>query len=134
MFSFVRGRRRNYAVVFGMDDTGNSNGRIVVPISQKTMHPSYNSNTMSNDIAILEFSGLTLDDLSGTHAQPACLASRDYTDGEMAVVSGWGTTSEGMLYWASTRENLSSGSYPHHSTQLQRLARKLKFPLYEVLI
>ena len=55
----------------------------------------YNSMKLDNDIAILKLkSSLTFNDT----VQPACLPHQYFTPedtGDLAVVSGWGTTSEG---------------------------------------
>ena len=55
----------------------------------------YNSQKLDNDIAILKLkSSLRFNDT----VQPACLPQPLFTPeetGELAVVSGWGTTSEG---------------------------------------
>jgi hypothetical protein len=45
-----------------------------------------------------EFNGKLPFDLIETFASPACLPSRGYLDNENAVVSGWGTTSEGWMF------------------------------------
>ncbi|XP_053382489.1 transmembrane protease serine 9-like [Mercenaria mercenaria] len=85
----------SYSVVFGMHRTTTSTGRLVIPASRVISHEFYDDIKMTNDIAIIKFNNLYPADLSGTFASPACLASRDYGDNEDAVVSGWGTTSEG---------------------------------------
>lgn len=91
----VENQVRRYSVAFGMHKTSVSTGRVVIAASGITSHSRYNSRTMANDIAIIEFDNLMPSDLSSTFASPACLASTDYQDNEMALVSGWGTTSEG---------------------------------------
>ena len=98
MLLFYRGRRRHYSVVFGLHDTRDNSGSRVVPISNLIRHRNYDSVTMANDIAILEVT-ITQNDLADTFATPICLASRDYANGEVAEVSGWGTLSEG---WSLT--------------------------------
>ncbi|XP_060596817.1 trypsin alpha-3-like [Ruditapes philippinarum] len=78
-----------------MHKTTNSTGRKIFDASSIIKHNQYNSRTFSNDIAIIKFNGKLPFDLIETFASPACLPSRDYLDNENAVVSGWGTTSEG---------------------------------------
>ncbi|KAL4239197.1 Trypsin-like serine protease [Mactra antiquata] len=84
----------NYRVVFGMHITTDSTGRVIAQVTGVSKHEQYNSNTFSNDIAVLDFT-IGSSDLSSTFASPACLPSRSYYSGEAVVVSGWGTTSEG---------------------------------------
>ena len=66
-----------------------------ISIREVVNHPMYNSMKMDNDVAILKLtSSLTFNE----NVQPACLPDPSFTPedtGEFAVVSGWGTTSEG---------------------------------------
>ncbi|KAL4239196.1 Suppressor of tumorigenicity 14 protein [Mactra antiquata] len=84
----------HYSVVFGMHDTGITTGRVLLSVSSLTRHPSYNSNTLTNDVAVIGFTSHS-SVLTSTFASPASLPSRSYYSGEPVVVSGWGTTSEG---------------------------------------
>ena len=66
-----------------------------ISVREVVTHPMYNSMKLDNDIAILKLkSSLTFNDT----VQPACLPHQYFTPedtGDLAVVSGWGTTSEG---------------------------------------
>ena len=66
-----------------------------ISVREVVNHPMYNSMKMDNDVAILKLtSSLTFNE----NVQPACLPDPSFTpedSGEFAVVSGWGTTSEG---------------------------------------
>ena len=66
-----------------------------ISVMEAVNHPMYNSMTLDNDLAILKLkSSLTFNE----NVQPACLPDPYFTpedSGEFAVVSGWGTTSEG---------------------------------------
>ncbi|XP_045213747.2 trypsin alpha-3-like [Mercenaria mercenaria] len=82
-----------YAVVFGMHKTTDTNGRKIVGAASITVNANYNTRTMSNDIAIIEFpSGTTV---NGTFAAPICLPTQEHYHNEDSLVSGWGTTSSG---------------------------------------
>ena len=81
-----------------MQDTRVSSGRLVVSVTNIISHLQYNDVTMANDIAILEVDTTEAALSAATFAKPICLASRDYTSGEVAFVSGWGTTSEGWYF------------------------------------
>jgi len=66
----------------------------VIQVEQIIPRSDYNENTIDNDVAILK---LAQDVQFNDYVVPACLPSssaNDYT-GQSAVVSGWGTTSEG---------------------------------------
>ena len=66
-----------------------------ISVREVVNHPMYNAMKMDNDVAILKLtSSLTFNE----NVQPACLPDPSFTPedtGEFAVVSGWGTTSEG---------------------------------------
>lgn len=71
-----------------------------VNVSRKVVHPQYNSNTLENDIALLELSSpLILSAARRTAAiplfTPADSAAGFDDPGTLATISGWGTTSEG---------------------------------------
>ncbi|XP_052268645.1 trypsin alpha-like [Dreissena polymorpha] len=84
----------NYQVVFGMHQTNVVGTRLIVRAVTIKVHTSYNSNTMANDIAIIAFGTLMPSQLP-INTFPACRPTRTYIHNEDAVVSGWGTTSEG---------------------------------------
>ena len=58
-------------------------------------HPSYSPYTLQNDVAVIETSEQITDAFDAT---PICLASKPVSGGEQAMVSGFGTTSSGMLF------------------------------------
>ena len=62
-----------------------------------TTKPAFNKDTMNNDIVILKLAkSLTFN----KNVQPACLPDASFspdTSKKPAVVSGWGTTKEGIL-------------------------------------
>ncbi|XP_052266721.1 trypsin alpha-3-like isoform X2 [Dreissena polymorpha] len=84
----------NYQVVFGMHQTNVVGTRLIVRAVTINVHQQYNSNTMSNDIAVIAFGSLMPSGLP-VNTFPACRPSRTYNHNEDSVVSGWGTTSEG---------------------------------------
>jgi hypothetical protein len=59
---------------------------------QVIRHPNYNSNTLVNDIALLRISNQPT---ASNYIQPVCLPKSIHHNGEDAVITGWGTTSEG---------------------------------------
>ena len=64
-------------------------------VKEVVNHPKYNSMTWDNDVAILK---LDLPLTFNGNVQPACLPDPSFTpedSGEFAVVSGWGSNSEG---------------------------------------
>jgi len=65
-----------------------------IPVAKTTLHPSYNSDTSANDIAILK---LQKPLQFNRYVQPACLPSNDYAypAGEHVIISGWGALNEG---------------------------------------
>lgn len=78
-------------------------GGTLVAVQSIVTHPSYSSSTINNDIAILRLaSALTL---GQTQARAIPLPSQgsDPSAGQQALVSGWGTTSEGGSLSASLR-------------------------------
>ncbi|XP_052821461.1 trypsin alpha-3-like [Mya arenaria] len=88
-------RPADYSIVFGMQSTTSAGSRKVIQATSIKPHAGYNSNTMSNDIAVISFGSTAASVIATTFASPACLPSRIYADAEMSLVSGWGTTSEG---------------------------------------
>ena len=96
---YRQNRPRRFSVVFGMQNTQDTNGRLVVDVTRIIKHGGYSELTMSNDIAILEVATTEATLEASTFAKPICLASRDYTSGEVAYVSGWGTTEEGAFFF-----------------------------------
>ena len=81
-------------IVAGITIDGSLDGQRI-SVMEAVNHPMYNSMTLDNDLAILKLkSSLTFNE----NVQPACLPDPYFTpedSGEFAVVSGWGTTSEG---------------------------------------
>ena len=62
---------------------------------------------MQNDVAILEFDE-PLNDMP-EYAKPVCIASTAHQGGEVAYVSGWGHTTQGIIKKiAASRKTLSS--------------------------
>ena len=60
-------------------------------VKKMTLHPDYNKDTISNDIAVLELA----EELTFTKkVKPACLPSSETKDysGRASTVSGWGGT------------------------------------------
>lgn len=68
--------------------SNNENGGEVVPALSYIKHPLYDSDTFSNDVAIIELA----QPLSGINIQPIQLVDETFSidTGERAVVSGWG--------------------------------------------
>jgi len=70
--------------------TGSGGQRIRV--SQSIPHPSYNSNTMNFDIALLRLEApMQMNSCVGT----VCLPQRDVAPGTTCWITGWGSTSSG---------------------------------------
>ncbi|CAL4079515.1 unnamed protein product, partial [Meganyctiphanes norvegica] len=72
-----------------------TNVTVIIPAEKIFQHPSYNQNNLKNDIAIIQLSQQI--DFSIDHrVTPICLPEpgRNYVD-QLAMVTGWGTTSEG---------------------------------------
>jgi len=83
----------NIAVLVGEHRT-NDNSFNRISLSAITDHPDYNSNTLDNDYSILTLSTPVT---FSREVSPACLpasTSQDYA-GQVATVTGWGTTSSG---------------------------------------
>jgi len=79
----------------------------VISVEKIIARSDYDENTISNDVAILK---LAKDVEFNDYIVPACLpssAANDYT-GKSAVVSGWGTTSEGGSTSAFLKETTVS--------------------------
>lgn len=64
----------------------------VFTFAGKTVHPSYNPNTLVNDVAILS---LVNQPTPSEYVQPVCVSTLPHHDGEIGTVLGWGTTSSG---------------------------------------
>ncbi|MCA9571388.1 MAG: serine protease, partial [Myxococcales bacterium] len=73
--------------------TRSNSGGQLFNVTRKIRHPSYNANTMDNDVALLELStstgSLTTVPLANDAADDGISAA-----GQMATVSGWGALSE----------------------------------------
>ena len=62
------------------------------------IHENYNTNTIDNDIAILK---LKTPLIFNDDVQPACLPHSNFAPekyGQIGVVSGWGSLSEGISF------------------------------------
>jgi secreted trypsin-like serine protease len=87
----------NYAVKAGAHDQtcNNQNCATQVNVARIILHPQYNSNTLVNDIALIQLATpLTY----GTTIQPVCLPAADSSvvmEPNRAWTTGWGTTSSG---------------------------------------
>jgi len=91
------GQPSAYTIVGGDHNINNSEGdEHTTPVSQIIIHPEYNSGTINNDAALMKVSSpFDLD--SHTHIKAAILANKGdslFEDG-VAIVAGWGATSEG---------------------------------------
>ena len=63
---------------------------------------------MQNDVAILEFDK-PLSDVP-EYAKPVCIASTAHKGGEIAYVSGWGHTTQGIIKSRLVKKKMSSES------------------------
>ncbi|KAH7141753.1 trypsin-like cysteine/serine peptidase domain-containing protein [Dactylonectria macrodidyma] len=71
-----------------------NSGGTLVGVSRITVHPSFSSSTLNNDVAIWKLS--TSIPTSSTISYAALAASgSDPVGGSSAIVAGWGTTTEG---------------------------------------
>jgi len=77
----------------------------IIEVAEIINHPEYNLNGRTeNDIAVLKLATSALMDVY-PHIKPACLPAQDATyDDQLAVVSGWGTTSSGGTQTTSLME------------------------------
>jgi len=87
-------RMTSFTVIVGehnlCDGLTNEGGK-AIKVKKMTLHPDYNKDTISNDIAVLELA----EDLTFTKkVKPACLPSSETKDysGSASTVSGWGGT------------------------------------------
>ncbi|MDC0712356.1 serine protease [Stigmatella sp. ncwal1] len=80
-----------------------ASGGTLVAVSSIVVHPSYSASTIDNDIALVILAAPMT--LGQTQARAALLPARgsDPTAGAGALVSGWGTTSEGGSIPAALR-------------------------------
>jgi len=93
-------------VLLGEHDTKSSSETKVVRKNVKRIidHPSYNSNSLDYDFALLELDS-AVDFASNSHIRPACLPTgSDSYAGLKAIVTGWGTTSSGGNLSSKLRE------------------------------
>jgi len=80
-----------YSIAYGISNIRTEASRNVITAAATIKHPNYNSNTIDFDVALIRlqkpipFSSL---------AQPINLASVQPRAGDLAVVTGWGTTAE----------------------------------------
>ncbi|XP_059178443.1 trypsin alpha-3-like [Physella acuta] len=66
--------------------------RVIIHFSALTVHASYNSWTNDYDIAVFRISTALP---TNNYIQPVCIPNELWTDGEHAIVAGWGTLSSG---------------------------------------
>ena len=76
----------NYFIAAGATHVTDSSAQVAY-VESITLHPSYNHQTVNNDIAILKLkTALTFN----SKVQPACLPAATLTPSGIAVASGWG--------------------------------------------
>ncbi|KAF5010852.1 hypothetical protein FDECE_3025 [Fusarium decemcellulare] len=71
-----------------------NSGGTLVGVSSITVHPSFSSSTLNNDVAIWKLSTSIPTSSTISYASLAASGS-DPTSGSSAIVAGWGTTTEG---------------------------------------
>jgi trypsin len=81
-----------------------ASGGTLLSISEIRAHPSYNSSTIDNDIAVIKVSSPLI--LGQTQARAVTLPTQgsDPAAGKSVIAAGWGTTSEGGSLSASLRQ------------------------------
>lgn len=87
-------------------------------IARIVNHPSYNSNTLSNDISLLQTSANVA---TTANVAPAVLGSAFVNGGVTAIASGWGQTSQpgsaaANLQWLSLTVLSNADCRSRHST------------------
>jgi len=89
----VTGRSQNSVYVWLGGHQRNESPKTRIRSQSITIHESYNSNNLRNDIAIIK---LSADATFGPDVRPACLPNDVTSDlaGRTATISGWGTLSE----------------------------------------
>ena len=76
----------NYFIAAGATHVTDASAQVAY-VESITLHPSYNHQTVNNDIAILKLkTALTFN----SKVQPACLPAASLTPSGIAVASGWG--------------------------------------------
>lgn len=89
------------SIIAGVNQLSNSNSPTMQrrQITEIVMHPNFNSQTFENDIALLRFSPLVINDQSSIGF--VCLPTLDndpFQIGEKLVATGWGLTDENSLF------------------------------------
>ncbi|WP_395844215.1 serine protease [Cystobacter fuscus] len=81
-------------------------GGALVPVSSIVVHPSYNSTTIDNDIALVKLSSALT--LGSTQAKAVKLPAQgsDPAAGEMALASGWGVLSAGSSLFPAALQSV----------------------------
>lgn len=81
-------------LTFGVVDRRSSTNAQVFTVVRKVEHPSYNSETLVNDISLLE---LTTEAVYDSFVQPITIPEQgvDVTVGKSCIISGWGTVEDG---------------------------------------
>ncbi|KAF2368474.1 Serine proteases trypsin domain [Trinorchestia longiramus] len=86
-------KRSRVGVAVGSSDLNDLKSSIIFSVSVLVMHPKYDTNTMENDVAVMQVDADMYDSLSDV--RPVCLPSStpDLT-GMAATVAGWGVVEE----------------------------------------
>lgn len=81
-------------LTFGVVDRRSSTNAQVFTVVRKVEHPSYNSETLVNDVSLLE---LTTEAVYDSFVQPITIPDQgvDVTVGKSCIISGWGTVEDG---------------------------------------
>ena len=78
-------------------------GGTIISVSSIVVHPSYSSATINNDIAVVRLSSPMILGQTQARAIPLPAQGSDPAPGASALISGWGTTSEGGSLPAALR-------------------------------
>ena len=106
----------NLQVKIGLHNVNGTTGSVTRNVSEIIIHPSYNSNSLNNDYALLRLSSPI------TNFEPIKLVTSDSHDNEpvMSTTMGWGATSSGgsssaILLEVDVPIDDSCGSYSNSS-------------------
>jgi len=95
-----------------------------IAVQQIIIHPNYNGNKKSNDIALIK---LARDAKLDEYKRPACLPSQHDWEGANAVATGWGNTDSYDIYGSDHLQKVTIQKFTQNECQNVYNSAKDKF-------